>query len=261
MRPSPAARALLALLVVVLTLAGCTRLKARDELNKGVRAYRGAQFDTAIKHFQRAIELDPKLINARIYLAIAYANQVVPGSPTEANKRMGDAAIKAFEDVLGVDPTNSTSISYIASLYYGMKEFEKSKDYRRRLLELEAGNPEHPYWIGVIDWAIAYPVRQEMRNKLGLIDESKPLPRREREQLVAKNNAVVDEGIQMLEKALQMKPDYADAMAYLNLLYRQKSDLVDSPSEREELLKQADDLADRAQQLLKQKAEAPAATQ
>jgi tetratricopeptide (TPR) repeat protein len=258
MRRLPATALLLALLLAVLTLAGCNKLKARDELNKGVRAYKGAQFDTAIEHFKRAIEADPQLINARIYLAIAYASRFVPGSPLEENKRMGSAAIEAFQDVLKHDPHNVTSLSYIASLQFGLQDFEKAKESRRRLIEVDANNPEHYYSIGVINWTLTYKPRMELRVKLGLSKPEEPLPRRAREELAAKSDALVNEGIEVLQRALELKPDYADAMAYLNLLYREKADLVASPVEREQLLQQADDLAERAQELMKRAAEGPA---
>jgi len=35
------------------------------------------------------------------------------------------------------------------------------------------------------------------------------------------NTANVQEGIDNLNKALQLRPDYDDAMAYLNLMYRE----------------------------------------
>jgi len=68
----------LALVVVGLTLlstAACSKLSARDQLNKGVQAYKNTHYEEAIGHFQQAVELDPSLTNARLYLATAVANQ------------------------------------------------------------------------------------------------------------------------------------------------------------------------------------------
>ncbi len=61
---------------------GCNKLKARDHLNKGVQAYKNSKFEQAIDHFQQAVALDPSLINARLYLATAYAQQYIPGADT-----------------------------------------------------------------------------------------------------------------------------------------------------------------------------------
>jgi hypothetical protein len=57
------------------------------------------------------------------------------------------------------------------------------------------------------------------------------------------------EGIDALEKALALRLDYDDAMAYLSLLYRRKADVVDSETEREELIKMADDLIDKIKEI------------
>ena len=72
---------LAAILIFVFGVSGCSKLKARDLLNKGVAAFKNAQFDTAVEDFKQAKELDPDLINARLYLATAYASQYIPGAP------------------------------------------------------------------------------------------------------------------------------------------------------------------------------------
>ena len=50
-----------------------------------------------------------------------------------------------------------------------------------------------------------------------------------RAEVAAKNGPIVNEGFKDLDQALQIDPEYDDAMAYENLLYRQKADLEDSP--------------------------------
>jgi hypothetical protein len=58
-----------------------------------------------------------------------------------------------------------------------------------------------------------------------------------------------------LQKAIQLRPDYDDAMAYLNLLYRRKADMVESAEERAALQKQADDLIDKVKEIKQKRAE------
>lgn len=267
-RPTQLAVALSLLALGALT--GCSKLKARDELNKGVRAYKAAQFETAIEHFQRSIELDPNLLNARIYLATAYASQFVPGSPSEENKQLGQSAIREFQNVLERDPNNITALSYIASLYFGLggsektledirSWFEKSKEYRRRLIEVDPQNPEHYYSIGVLDWTLAHRANQELRVELNIRLPDEPLPPRARRTLTEKNGPLVEEGIEALQKAVELNPKYVDAITYLNLMYRQKADLVDSVEERERYLEMADEMFERQKRLREQLQGAPAA--
>ncbi len=105
---------------VALTSASCTKLRARDQLNKGVHAYRSAQFQQAIGFFRTAIELDPTLLNAKLYLATAFASQYIPGGESEENIKIAETAIKEFGEVLKDDPQNVNSLFGIASLYYKM---------------------------------------------------------------------------------------------------------------------------------------------
>ncbi|HYL45705.1 MAG TPA: hypothetical protein VEU52_01630, partial [Candidatus Limnocylindrales bacterium] len=81
-------RILLALVLVALAaVAGCDKLRARDKLNKGVQAFKAGQYDVAIGDFQQSKQLDPSLLNARLYLATAYANLYIPGAPSPENIR------------------------------------------------------------------------------------------------------------------------------------------------------------------------------
>src|ERR1700740_2511861 len=85
---------LAALLILVLSVSGCSKLRARDLLNKGVAAFKNAQFDTAVEDFKEAKEKDPDLLNARLYLATAHASQYIPGAPSPDNIRHGAEAIQ-----------------------------------------------------------------------------------------------------------------------------------------------------------------------
>lgn len=241
-------------LLLAVISSGCNKLKARDQLNKGVNAYRNAQFQTAIEHFKTAVALDPSLVNAKLYLAEAYLNQYVPGGDSPDNIKIAQNAIDAFQDVLRLDTQNSTALASIAQVYYEMKDFDKAKEFQRKRLEIEPNNPEPYYWIGVIDWAIAYPRRMGMRKELNLVtpkdplkpDTLPPLPEKDRAKLQAQNGQVVDEGIEALKKDVELKPNDADAYAYLNLLYREKADLETQESARADDIKTANDFVQKA---------------
>src|SRR5207245_11610497 len=73
------------LVVIALSAFGCNKLKARDQLNKGVQAYKGAQYDAAIETFKQANDLDPGVLTARLYLVTAYYSQNIPGGQSVAD--------------------------------------------------------------------------------------------------------------------------------------------------------------------------------
>jgi tetratricopeptide (TPR) repeat protein len=259
----------IALLCGVLLLAGAAggckwidALKARDQLNKGVGAFRNAQFQQAIVFFKTAVDLDPKLLNARLYLATAYAQQYIPGGDSPENVKIGKQAVEAFEDVLKQDPNNLTAIASIAQLFYNMRDFDKAKEYQRRRLQVSPNDPEPYYWIGVINWATTYPRRMQVRRDLNLTmpkdinrpDILPPLPEKARAQLEQDNKPLVDEGIQALQKAMELKPNDENAMTYINLMYREKADYEADASAREEDLKLAEEWVEKVLNTRKQAA-------
>lgn len=264
---------ILGVAVLALASTGCNKLKARDELNKGVAAFKGGQYDSAIQHFLKAKEFDPELLNARLYLATAYASQYIPGAPSEDNVRNGQKAIEEFQEVLKVDPANLSAIDGIGSILFQMggapydpKKFEESREYHKKHIQVKPDDPEPYYWVGVINWTLSFRANGEMRldyrnnNPSKPLKEDQPLPTKLREELASKYEAVVDEGIDYLKKGMERRTDYEDAMAYLNLLYRQKADMVASTPEREQYLDLADELVDRVKAIKQKKMEMPAPT-
>jgi len=243
-----------AVLILLAITSGCSRLRARDQLNKGVAAFRNAQFQSAIMHFKTAVALDPTLLNARLYLATAFSQQYIPGGESADNVKIANQAIDAFQDVLKMDPNNSTALGNLAQIYYNMKDFDKAKDYQRRLLQLEPNNPVPYYWIGVLDWAMCFDRTQQMRKELKIEypkdpknpSSLPPFPEKARAQLDEQNGPLVKEGVEVLEKAIQLKPNDFDTMSYLNLMYRQKADLEPDATAREADLKRAEDWTDKA---------------
>jgi tetratricopeptide (TPR) repeat protein len=244
---------------MVLSATGCDKLKARDQLNKGVEAYKNAHYEEAIDHFNKSVSLDPSLGVARLYLATAYRGQFVPGVDSPDNTRTADLAIEQFQKVLESQPNKAnriTALKGIASLYFDMKKFDQAKDYQRKVLEQDATDPEAYYAIGVIDWTQTFTPNQELRTQLGLKPDAALTDPKACEQLRAKNQVTVKEGIDMLNQAINLRKDYDDAMAYLNLMYRQKADIeCGDPVLRVEDLKQADGYVEQAMGIKKRKAE------
>ena len=260
-----------ALLAAGIGASGCAKLQARDELNKGVAAYRDGKYDQAIEFFKDAKDHDPSLTNARLYLATAYATQYIPGAPSDENIRMGEAAVKEFQDVLSADANNISAIDGIGSILFNMagtpytrSRFEESKTYHMKHIALKPEDPEPYYWIGVIDWTLTYRSNLEMRGKWRLdhagkaLKDDDPMPPDIRDAYAKENGMLIDEGLDDLKKAIELRPDYDDAMAYLNLLLRRKADEAATPDDRASLLKQADDYVEKAKEIKQKKMETPA---
>src|SRR6516162_2554788 len=135
---------LAALFTLLFGLSGCSKLQARDDLNKGVAAFKNGQYDQAVEFFKKAKDLDPSLLNARLYLATAYASQYIPGAPSEQNRNIGKQAVAEFKEVLESYPDNLSAIDGIGSIMFQMagtpydpKMFEESKVYHQKHIQLK----------------------------------------------------------------------------------------------------------------------------
>jgi tetratricopeptide (TPR) repeat protein len=231
--------------------------EARATLKQGVEAYKHGDFDEAVADFKRSTELDPSLVNAQLYLGASYAGRYVPGDSSPDNLRYGEQAIGAFRKILENDPENLSAIDGIGSILYNMggtpydrKRLEESKAYHEMHIRIRPEDPEPYFWVGVVDWSVAYRANKDLRTEYNgktesALKVSDPLPPELSEKFAQDYRATVDEGISALKNATKLRLDYADAMAYLNLLYRQKADMEESPAARDEDLQAADDLLDK----------------
>jgi tetratricopeptide (TPR) repeat protein len=215
-------------LSMLLATTGCSKLKARDQLNKGVQAYKNARYEEAIEHFQSAVNLDPSLTMTHMYLATAYAQQVVPNSDTPANKKLADQAIAAYKDALQIDPNNVNAIKGIASIYFGQAKADDAKAWQQKVLAVDPKDPEAYYTIGVIDWNKARKNSLDFLAANGLTEKQAAdgaIPKKECPKLAATNGPLIDEALDSLHKAVDLRPSYEDAMAYINLAYRRKAEI------------------------------------
>lgn len=265
-------------LVVVLVLVGgllflmnaygvtsIAALQARNSLNKGVGAFSAGDFVRAGDYFEAAADLDPELKAARVYSAYSVMMQYQPGAEYQENIDIANRALDGFKAVLQDDPENSTALQSIASLYFNMKEMDQAKEWHGKVLELDPEHKESYYTIGVISWTQSYEPRLEFRANVGMKQEDEGpislkgrLSRTQREEyagLTEEIMPVVDEGLEALEKAIEIDPDYDDAMAYVNLLYREKADFAATQDEHDELLMKADEWVQTALDTRKRKVE------
>ena len=260
----PSSIPLAAILLILFAAAAQYPATSDSELHLGVEAYKNSHCDEAIQHFEKAVDLDGSNLKARLYLATAYVSQYIPGVTSPDNIQLAEKAIVQYQHVLDSDAERDSKINStkgIAYLYLNMKKFDDSKKYYEMASDLDPKDPEPHYSIGVIDWTATYQPRMEARAKLDMkpeehLDPANQDQKKVCDELSIKNRPVIEEGIDSLNKAIELRPDYDDAMAYMNLMYREKADLeCDNLTAREEDLKTADHWVDKALAVKKSKAE------
>jgi len=258
--------------LLVLAGTGCDKLKSRDQLNRGVQAYRSAKYADAVEYFKTAVNLDPTNLNGRLYLATAYMTQYIPGAESPENLQLAKQAKEEFMKVLERDPNDKTALASLASLSYqqaqGMpdleqklKKLDEAKELYLKLIAADPQNKEGFYSLAVIDWVKWYAAWMKSRADLGMKPEE-PGPIKDKKvkaDLKDQYSAVIEDGIKNLQKALDIDPNYDDAMAYMNLLIRERADLDESPDQYKKDVETADGWVQKALDTKKMKAAKEAA--
>src|SRR5258706_14367600 len=229
-------------------VTGCNFLKARDNLNKGVQAYKSAKYPEAVSLFQKAVELSPNETMPHLYLATAYMSQYIPGAESPENVRMAENAYNEFQNVLKLNPKDELATASIASLYFNQKKLDDAKEWNKKLIAINPQNKDAYYTLGVIAWTQWLIPDREARNKMNMKPED-PGPLKDkklRDELKAKYRPQLDEGVANMQKALDIDKEYDEAMAYMNLLIRYRADLDESTNEYKKDVDDADNWVQKA---------------
>lgn len=257
-------RARLTVACIILAIGASTLVFAQDtsaaqEIRAGLLAYQFSNYQGAAEHFQTALKLDPTSTQARVLLANSYAQQYIPADESVANVEMATQAITGFKTVLKDDPTDQEryrSTVSIASLSLNLKRWDDAREYYMKAIELNPDDAHNYFSMAVIDWTLAYPPRVKMRDEMHLSDSEMISDPAACVSLRTQSQHYVEDGIETLEKALQLQPDDDDAIAYMNLLYRERAEYeCDQPDARKADLKAADEWVDKAIAAKKAKAE------
>jgi len=220
-------------------LTSCGKFRAKIEMKEGNDLYAAKKYEEAIQKFQGAIQKSPDLAEAYLNVGLSYMALYVPGSTHPKDVKYADEAIKYLKEYLKLRPDDKSANDYLVQMYlnadrkddaiayfadYLQKnpndvqiiqklaylyaqtgKFDEALKWYKRRTEVEPNNPEAFYVIGVICWEKSYKfadVTPEDRQKL------------------------IDTGMQSLEKAIQINPDYADAYLYMNLMYREQAKMI-----------------------------------
>ncbi|HYO78993.1 MAG TPA: tetratricopeptide repeat protein [Thermoanaerobaculia bacterium] len=243
------------------------------EIRDANDAYTREEYAVALKHYQRAREIDgntfPDLDRMVGYSLIGL---YVPEDKTPANVKNADMAIMElrkylqkrpddriarealinlylnaerttdainyFRDWLKAHPNDLEAIRSVATLYSKQGNFAESLNWYEKITLVDARNPESHYTYGVVCYE--------------KIAKNPPADMNERLQ-------IINRGQRALEKAIALKKDYFEAMVYLSLLYRQQAPIETDPVKQQQLVAQADKVRNDAIAIVRaQKAKAAA---
>ncbi|HXG58591.1 MAG TPA: tetratricopeptide repeat protein [Thermoanaerobaculia bacterium] len=258
---------LLSALVLSLTSVGCQQVRARMEIKEANRAYSAEDYRTALAGYQRARQIDPKdfpdldrmigysLIGLyvpddkspenekRADTAIVELNRYLSKRPDDRiarealinlylNANRTSEAIAYFKNYLKNNPGDLDTVRSLATLYAKQGDFNESLNWYEKITLLDSKNPEAFYIYGVVCYEkVAKNPPADVNEKL----------------------AIIEKGKRALERAIQMRPEYFEAMAYLNLLYRQQALVETDPARQQELIARADSIRNQAVEIIKKR--------
>ena len=222
------------------------------EMRLAETAYNAGDFKTAVEHFENAAKFDTTNTKPKLFLANAllreYSAQTGQSDPTLLAR-----AREQYLAVLAYDPQNRVAMLGMIKIAIDAKQTREAREWAMKLIEAEPKDKAGYYTVGVMDWASVFPEIQKAKQAAGVNVQDYVIPDVNlRRSLREQHLSQVDDGLRVLDVALQIDPGYDDAMAYTNLLYRLRASLVDSPAEAAEMMAKADDWVGKALSTKKQ---------
>jgi tetratricopeptide (TPR) repeat protein len=214
--------------VLLIAAVAQTQTSSSEAINQGVADFKAGRYPAASEDFKKAVALDPTSTTAKLYLATAYSYQVVPNLNTPQNLAIAENAIQLLKEIPDTDPRYHNVLKQLAYLYRNIGHFDETRDTELAALKLQPDDAEAHYTIGVIDWTQAYKFAVTALSAEGLADDglgNAPMTPATCAKIKAHNTQLVDDAILHLTRATELNPNDADAMQYLNLIYRRRAAL------------------------------------
>jgi len=251
-----------AALVSGMGVTGCQAINIRLAMNEGVGHFKAKNYELAAESFKQAIRLDPRYSEAYLDLGLTYMELYEPGSTHPKDLQYADGAIESFKRYIRLDPENgkvkdylinvcSTSgrmdeaigffmedydrnpndlnlVRMIGALHHRAGDTLKAIEWFSKAAQLDQENPEAWYSVGVSCWGHSYHT-----------------PYMEYEERMA----ILDQGLEALEKAKSLRAGYFEALSYESLSYREKMKYDISPAQAVEWRRRADEAFQKALEL------------
>ena len=194
---------------------------ANSEFEAGISAKDKGDVNTALRHLQRAVALDPEMIKAHFAIG-SIAELWCYGSHGEELCKL---ALGEYEKVLELDASRDDLFKNIAYAYYYFDHLDQAESYYRKALGLDPDDPEALGGVAAMDQrrvtrnVVTAKIEQRVPSENPLIDS--PFCQEVRQM----NLARIEEAIGLLTRALQIRNNDLDLMGYLSLLLRNRADI------------------------------------
>lgn len=258
MRKSPVPFVLCAL-VVLAPLVGCQKIQARADFKRGNKFYKDENYKAALSEFQNGLRLDPNADFAWRSVGLSAMALFRPGDKSPDNLKFADTAVDAFQKYLKFKPQDSRTEEYLVGLWVNAEQYDKAIDYLKKQRQAHPEDTKLNQGIvsvmikalrfkDALDWANDHARKDaQLYYQVGTQAWSKSY----NDPTVTLDDRIkiVDIGLDAMQRAVEERPDYMEAMVYYNLLYREKAKLTLDPKVKDQLLAKADEWRTKALEL------------
>jgi tetratricopeptide (TPR) repeat protein len=161
-----------------------------------------------------------------------------------------DELAKIYEQRFQKNPRDIDAVTGLIQVYTKWNKLDDALEWYSKKAELQTNDPESQYSVGVFIWQqlMVHGGGQDKATYDPRLDPNKPKSKQIKipppfgaGDIVSQQRIdLADKGIDYLKKAIQLRPTYADAMVYINLLNRQKAySYFDQPDEWQKCMNQA----------------------
>ena len=145
---------LVTVLAVMLVLAAVSceklkvsRLKANYYFSNANQAFSEQKYRDAIENYEKALELNPNLVQAHRFLGESYKAVYSPGVETERNMERAQKALEALKKAYEISPDNEEIIHSLADMYDKLRNFEEAEKLFLKILEMNPTDMSNYYVV------------------------------------------------------------------------------------------------------------------
>ena len=251
---------ILIIIAAVLLLGGCSKLEARIELKKGNSYYKDEKYKDALAEFQKGIALDPSLKFAWRSVALSAMTAYRPGVDTPENKKLADTAIDAFKKYLAAFPDDQKARDFLISTYINANRFDDVLRYLQAEVKNNPSDLKNQKAIVSIllrtqhipdayDWILNHIPKADAEPYYLVSVYCWDKAYRDASLSPVERAKFVELGLTSVDKALQLQPEYFEAMVYTNLLYREKAKLQTDEKSKQQFFDKAEEWRTKAMAL------------
>lgn len=251
--------------VALVSLSGCgivNKVRARNELNDGAKAYKERRFDIAEKHFSQAMALDPTQKLTEVFLARTLHQQYLGKRDTPENMRKAEQAIEIYKKILADNPNDRASNDAVTNLLLNLKGPEAQDQWvQQRADDTRVAGDQRAEAYTLLaskQYTCANEITETAKETVQKGNEAiYTFKKPENAEDFEKAKQCIAKGTELIDKALQLEQNNDSTWSYKASLLAQQARIAEmdgNAAEKDRLMKESGTAKERFLALAQEKA-------